>query len=160
MNNKPHLKYGVPFAAVSVLIYLGGLILLKLPATHFLVNWSPTLLLLAAIVLSTLEYRKQNDKNGFGHLFANGFRTTAVFTVIVGVIIAAYLASSPGFQDLMLKYTMESAKQQGYTAEMIQENDARMRSMLIPFVLGGIVISQLIAGAIFSAISAIAFKKQ
>lgn len=160
MKTKSHLIFGVPAAILGMAAFVAGIYLAQSPSESFMMTWGPRILLLAAVVGSVLDYRKKADNANFSNLFANGFRTTAVIAVLLAIFVGAYIAFGPGIKEKFMAEAAASAVKEGYPQEVLKDAQETMRKMLVPMTMAGVVISILVTGAIFSALSALILKKQ
>jgi hypothetical protein len=160
MKTKSHLIFGVPAAILGMAAFVAGIYLAQSPSESFMMTWGPRILLLAAVVGSVLDYRKKSGDASFSNLFANGFRTTAVIAVLLAIFVGVYIAFGPGVKEKFMAEAAASAAKEGYPQEVLKDAQETMRKMLVPMTRAGVVISILITGAIFSALSALILKKQ
>jgi uncharacterized membrane protein len=160
MKTNSHLIYGIPAALLSLVLFIGGTYSSSLPSDGFIMSWGPRLLLFAAIFLAGLDFRKKSEVQTFGGFFGNGFRTTAVVTVLFVIGLAIFLLTMPGFRDKLLAEAAINGAKMGYDAETIKANQENLKSILLPSMMAGVLIPQLIIGAIFSAVTAGILKKQ
>lgn len=121
------------------------------------------LILLAGIIWSCVNYSSQMNANvTFGNLFAHGFKTTAVITVLI--IIYTVIALKFLFPDIVDK-TLEISRQEMEKSGRISDSQIdqqlnMVRDNFMVFAIGGIIIFFAIVGAIGSLIGAAVAKKK
>ena len=121
------------------------------------------LILLAGIIWSCVSYSSQMNANvTFGNLFAHGFKTTAVVTVLI--IIYTVIALKFLFPDIVDK-TLEISRREMEKAGSISDSHidqqlSMIRDNFMVFAIGGIIIFFAIVGAIGSLIGAAVAKKK
>ncbi len=121
-----------------------------------------SLLIVAGIVWATMQYGK--DMNGnvtFGNLFAHGFKTTAVVTVIMVVYtLLALTVIFPEMKDKAIEAAQTQMEKEGKLSEaQIDQALAMTRKLFMPFAIGGVVVVYLLFGALGSLIGAAIGKK-
>ncbi|WP_295123051.1 DUF4199 domain-containing protein [uncultured Chitinophaga sp.] len=162
MNTKIHVRYGLIFAAIDILLFVVFYnVNHQLPSFFFLM--AVALLLIAAVVISCFQYTKlTSDKLTVGNIFSNGFRTVAVVTVVFGLAVVIFTKTMPGFKEKMLTEASENARKADptLTDKDIKENQALLEQRLTASSLAGIIFPQLILGTIAAGITAFALKKQ
>lgn len=155
------VKYGLYTGAATVLLML-LFYAIDLGRENY-VQWIGTIVLIAGIVMGTINYR---DKLNGGYIsYGNAFLTglyvtvvTAVITVIYSIIYVEYL--DPG----AMQYYMEMAEQKmvdkGLSDEMIDQQMAMAEKFATPTfrIVVGLLASTII-GAVISLITAAIFKK-
>lgn len=109
-------------------------------------------------------YKYGQDMQGrvtFGNVFAHGFQTTAVMTIIglVFTVLMLYVLF-PDMQEKLLELARADMEKQGKMSETDIDNAMEMtRKMFTPFLIAGSVIGNLILGAIGALIGAGIAKK-
>lgn len=118
---------------------------------------------LAGIIWACISYSKQLNANvTFGNLFAHGFKTTAVITVIV--LVYTILAFNVLFPDMVTKsidITRQKMESDGKaTDSQIQKTVTMMKDHFTLFAVAGIIIGFAILGVVSSLIGAAVAKKK
>jgi hypothetical protein len=149
-----------------------GLVLVVLSlATYFLITdiskqqsygWISYILIIGGAIWACLSYAK--DMNGdvtFGNVFSHGFKTTAVFTIIV--LLYTILATTVLFPEMKDK-VLEAARTQMEKDNQLNETQidqaiSMTSKFFVPFAIGGVIIGYLLLGAIGSLIGAAIAKK-
>lgn len=121
----------------------------------------PVVIILGLLLLVRAHGKANNYNLSFGNLFAYGFKTTAVFTIISIVFSVIFLLLFP---DLKEK-SFEMARQQmednpKLTEDQIDQAIEISRKFFWVGIVGGSMIFMIILGAIGSLIGAAATKKQ
>lgn len=119
------------------------------------------LILLGGIVWACISYAKQMDHNvTFGNVFAHGFKTTAVVTVITVIYsVIALKFLFPEMMDLALEKTREELEKNSMSDEQMEQTLEMTTKFFLPFAIAGIVVFFLIVGCIASLIGAGVAKK-
>lgn len=119
-------------------------------------------ILIGGIIWSCTTYAKQLNGNvTFGNVFANGFKTTAVITVLL--CIYTFIAMKllfPEMPDKILVEAKKSMQEKNLSDEDIDKALKMTRDYLVPFAIGGILLMFSIVGAIASLIGAGVAKKK
>ncbi|OLY92845.1 Protein of unknown function [Cnuella takakiae] len=121
----------------------------------------PVVIILGLLLLIRAYGKANNYTLSFGNLFAYGFKSTAVFTIISIAFSVIFLLLFP---DLKEK-SFEMARQQmednpKLTEEQIDQAIEISRKFFWVGIVGGSMIFMIILGAIGSLIGAAATKKQ
>lgn len=108
------------------------------------------------------EYGKQNDySKSFGELFSFGFKSAAFSTILILVFQVLYNFIFPETKEIIFQVTREKmAEDERVTEEMIENAITFMQKGYWPFMIGGIILSNLVTGAIASLIAAAVVKKK
>lgn len=123
-------------------------------------KWLSTLLLFGAIIYSCILYSNQNNHNvTFGNVFANGFKTTAVITCITILFTVLLFLIMPEMKQHIFDIAAKEAEKAGATDDIVEKQQAIFKNMFWVFIIGGIMVTYLVVGAIASLIGAAAAKK-
>lgn len=162
MNAKIHVRFGLIFAAIDILLFVVFYsVNHQLESFFFLA--AVAALLIAAVVISCFKYTKTTSDNlTVGNIFSNGFRTVAVVTVVFGLGVVILTKTMPGYKEKMLAEARVNALKSdpGLTEANIKENQAFLEQRLTAVSLAGIIFPQLILGTMAAGITAFALKKQ
>jgi hypothetical protein len=118
---------------------------------------------LAGIIWACVSYSNQLNANvTFGNLFAHGFKTTAVITVIVLIYtVLAFNVLFPDMVDKSIEMTKQKMEADGKASDsQIQKTVSMMKDHFTLFAVAGILIGFAIFGAISSLIGAAVAKKK
>lgn len=155
-----HITAGLLIAAALVLFSI---------VTNFLglaanrgLSWVPYLILIAGLILFINLYGKARDHNvTFGNLFAYGFKTTAVFTVLFIVFLILFNLLFPEFKEKAMEIMRQQMEDQGKMSdEQIDQFIEMGRKFFWLGVIGGTLLGFIIIGAIGSLIGAAVTKKR
>jgi hypothetical protein len=120
------------------------------------------LVIFAGLIYFINKYGKANDYTvSFGNLFAYGFKSTAVFTIInIGFLIILFVAF-PEFKEK----TFEMARKQMESNPKVSEEEVEKavdiaRKFFWVGIVGGTMLLYIILGAIGSLIGAAVTKKR
>lgn len=152
------LILGLLLSALAAAIY----ILVPDMSKHQEYGWISYLVIIGAMIWATMSYAKQMDGNvTFGNVFAHGFKTAAVMTLI----IIAYTFISikfifPEMKDKAMEMARTQMENQGkMTDTQIDQAISMTSEFFMPFAIGGALIMYLLLGAIGSLIGAAFAKK-
>jgi hypothetical protein len=123
-------------------------------------RWLANILLFGGIIASCIIYAKQMNGNvTFGNVFANGFKTAAVVTCITLLFTVILFLVMPELKQRFFEIAAREAEKAGATDDIIEKQQALLKKMFWVFIIGGIMVTYLIVGAIASLIGAAAAKK-
>jgi hypothetical protein len=117
---------------------------------------------LAGILWACISYSNQLNANvTFGNVFAHGFKTTAVVTVIVLVYsVIAFKFLFPDMIDKSIEVTRQKMEADGKASDsQIDQTITMMKDHFVLFAVVGIIFGFAIFGAISSLIGAAVAKK-
>jgi NADH:ubiquinone oxidoreductase subunit 6 (subunit J) len=119
------------------------------------------LLLIGGVIWACISYAKQMNGNvTFGNVFAHGFKTTSVVTVITIIYtVIALKFLFPDMMDMALDKTREELAKGNMSEEQSEAAIEMTTKFFLPFAIGGILIVFLIVGCIASLIGAAVAKK-
>jgi hypothetical protein len=119
------------------------------------------LVLIGGLIWACISYAKQMNHNvTFGNVFAHGFKTTAVVTVITIIYsIIAIKFLFPDMMDMMLDKTREELAKNNMSDEDSEKAIEMTSKFMLPLAIGGILLAFIIIGAIASLIGAAVAKK-
>ncbi|CAL1517641.1 DUF4199 domain-containing protein [Chitinophaga sp. MM2321] len=153
MTNKPHLAYGIVTALALILISV-AFYLLKLNQESW-AGWVSTLVLVAGVVMSCIAYSKANPDGTFGNIFANGFRTTAVITVLSILSTLLFIYIFPDIKEQAVEAARKKMESQHQSEEAIENALAITRKMFIPFVIGFSLFFNVLFGVLASVVGGV-----
>ncbi|HMP91347.1 MAG TPA: DUF4199 domain-containing protein [Phnomibacter sp.] len=125
-------------------------------------GWVSFLVIAGGIIWACMSYGKQMDGNvTFGNVFAHGFKTTAVLTIIVCIYtVLSFTLIFPEAKDKALELVREQmSKTPGISEAQIETQVANYTKYMIPFTLAGVLVMYLIIGAISSLLGAVLTKR-
>jgi hypothetical protein len=118
---------------------------------------------IGGIIWACISYSNQLNANvTFGNLFAHGFKTTAVITVIILVYtVLAFNVLFPDMVDKSIEVTRQKMEAGGKASDsQIDQTVTMMKDHFTLFAVVGIIIGFAIIGAISSLIGAAIAKKK
>jgi len=151
------------FVISLVLIIYGLIIYFVDQMQHQELSYVQYAIFLAGIIWACISYSKQLNANvTFGNLFAHGFKTTAVVTVIVLVYtILAFKVLFPEMIDKSIEITRQKMEADGKASDsQIEQAVSMMKDHFTLFAVVGVVIGFAIMGALSSLIGAAVAKKK
>jgi hypothetical protein len=119
------------------------------------------LILVGGLIYSCILYANQMDNNvSFGNVFAHGFKTSAVVTVIM--ILYTVLALSvlfPEMKETALEQATADLAKRNMSDDQIEQAMSISRKFFMTFAIGGILVVFMVVGLISSLIGAAVAKK-
>lgn len=156
---KTHLNFGVIIALVSIVMFVLYYALdLK---TTGVTGLLPTLVFVVLIVVAVINHAKAlNGNTKFGDLFAIGFKTTAVVTVIYVLFLIIFLLLVPTYKEHMMEVTRQAMeKKNNMTPEQIDTAMKYVTRFFTASTIAFSILGYLVVGSIASLIGAGLAKK-
>lgn len=124
-------------------------------------RWLGIILLCAGIIWACISYGQQMNGNvTYGNVFAHGFKTTAVVTVLSILFMVIILLVMPDIKEkAMITARTEMEKNPNITESQIDQGVAMADKFFYVFLIAGILFGYLIVGLIASLIGAGITKK-
>lgn len=125
-------------------------------------NWVSFLLIIVGIVWACFSYGKEMNGNvTFGNVFAHGFKTSAVLTIIMlAYTILSLTVLFPEMKEKAIELARTQMEAKGELSEaQIDQAVSMTEKFFMPFAIGGVLIAYLVMGAIASLIGAAIAKK-
>lgn len=118
-------------------------------------------ILLAGIIVAVNMYGKSVDHTAtFGKLFAFGFKTTAVVTILVIIFQVLFFLIFPEYKEKFFDIAREEMLKEGkVNEEQMEAGLQMMRKLFWVFVIGVTLFGFVVLGAISSLIGAAITKK-
>jgi hypothetical protein len=163
MENKVTTPQVKGFVISLVLIIYGLIIYFVDQMEHPQLSYAQYAIFLVGIIWACTSYSKQLNANvTFGNLFAHGFKTTAVVTVIILVYtILAFKVLFPDMVDKSIEMTRQKMEADGKASDsQIEKTVSMMKDHFTLFAVVGVIIGFAIMGAISSLIGAAVAKKK
>jgi hypothetical protein len=149
---------------ISLVLIVYGLIIYFVDGMkHPELSYVQYALFLAGIIWACVSYSNQLNANvTFGNLFAHGFKTTAVITVITLIYtVLAFKVLFPEMVDKSIEMTRQKLEASGkVTDSQIDQQTTMMKDHFTLFAVVGIIIGSAIIGAVSSLIGAAVAKKK
>jgi len=149
---------------ISLMLIIYGLIVYFVDGMkHPELSYVQYAIFLAGIIWACISYSKQMNANvTFGNLFAHGFKTTAVVTIITLIYtILAFKVLFPDMVDKSIEVTRQKMEADGKASDsQIEQTVGMMRDHFTLFAVVGVIIGFAIMGAISSLIGAAIAKKK
>ncbi|WP_291906302.1 DUF4199 domain-containing protein [Chitinophaga sp. CB10] len=153
MSNKNHIAYGVTAALIQFVLSL-VFYFTKLNQERW-TGFLSLAILMIAVILSCINYGKTNPGQTFGNIFANGFKTTAVITVIGLVLTVIFILIFPDIKEQGLEAARAQMEADGkMTAEQIDGIIEKTDKSFWVLTFSGVIIGSLIFGLVASLIGA------
>lgn len=163
MENKITTPQVKGFIISLILIVYGLIIYFVDGMKHPELSYVQYVLFLAGIIWACVSYSNQLNANvTFGNLFAHGFKTTAVITVIVLLYtILAFKVLFPEMIDKSIEMSRQKMEADGKASDsQIDQTISMMREHYVLFAIVGVIVGFAIIGAISSLIGAAIAKKK
>jgi|SRR5215203_5169375 len=118
-------------------------------------------IIIGALVFFVNHYGKsKNATESFGNLFAYGFKTTAVFTIISIAFSIIFFLVFPEMKEQSLELARQKMEEKNMPDDQIEQAIDITKRFFWVGVIGGSMIFLVIIGAIGSLIGAAITKKQ
>lgn len=119
------------------------------------------ILIIGLIVTIGIHAKAHDNRLTFGNLFAFGFKTTAVFTILFIVFIIIFNLLFPDMKEQGLEMAREKLEEQGKMTDSQIDDALEMgRKFFWVGVIGGTMLFFIILGAIGSLLGAAITKKK
>ena len=159
MKQKNHLHFGLIGALVLVVLALVQYFA-NISSQNALFRWLPTAVTVVTIIWGCINYSKINDADvTFGDVFGNGFRITAILTLISMGFMVVFLYVFPDFKERLIEEAMQAAPSSGSQEDTEKAMEMMQKNFMLFMVAGGIFMS-LLTGVIISLIGAAIAKKK
>lgn len=159
MKQKNHLHFGLIGALILVVLALVQYFA-NISSQNALFRWLPTAVTVVTIIWGCINYSKINDADvTFGDVFGNGFRITAILTLISMGFMVIFLYVFPDFKERLIEEAMQAAPKTGSQEDMEKGMEMMQKNFMLFMVAGGIFMS-LLTGVIISLIGAAIAKKK
>ena len=125
-------------------------------------GWISLCIMVAGLVIFINLYGKANNNYvSFGNLFSYGFKVTAFMTLIVVVYTILSFIVLPEMKEKIFEAARTNMEKQGkLSEEQIDKAMEMTRKFFTVFMIGGILLTYAIVGAIGSLIGAAVTKKR
>lgn len=124
------------------------------------IKWTQLVVFLAGIIWAVTSYGKQIDYHStFGNYFAHGFKVAAVATVIVIIYVIIFNILFPDFKETAMDQARKNMEGKNMTPEQIDQAINITKKFFMVFAIGGVLVVNLICGAIAALIGAAVTKK-
>ncbi|HVX26250.1 MAG TPA: DUF4199 domain-containing protein [Parafilimonas sp.] len=148
---------------ISLILIVYGLIIYFVDGMqHPALAYVQYALFLAGIIWACVSYSKQLDANvTYGNLFAHGFKTSAVITVIVLIYtVLAFNVLFPDMVDKSIEMSRQKLEASGKLSDsQIDQQLTMMKDHFTLFAVVGVIIGFAVLGLISSLIGAAVAKK-
>ena len=149
---------------ISLVLIVYGLIIYFVDGMkHPELSYIQYVFFIGGIIWACITYSKQLNANvTFGNLFAHGFKTTAVITVIILLYtVLAFNVLFPDMVDKSVEITRQKMEADGKASDsQIDQTVNMMKDHFTLFAVVGIIVGFAIVGAIASLIGAAVAKKK
>ncbi|SIN85761.1 DUF4199 domain-containing protein [Chitinophaga niabensis] len=160
MENKNHITYGLIGTAICVVLFLSQWFA-KVAPDNAAFKWGSVLILGIIIILSCINFSKINGGDvTFGQVFANGFKTTAVITVLFTLVYIIFYLLVPSYKESMIEFSTKQQLDAGATADQVAAGREWMEKYFLVVAVGGIVFLDLLIGVVASLIGAAIVKRK
>lgn len=133
----------------------------KIPLDNVAFKWLPTAIFVLIIILGCINFSKINGADvTFGQIFGNGFKTTAVITVIFALFFVVFILLFPEYKEALLDSSMAQASNQGATPEQMAQSREMAEKFFLVGGLAGVIFINLLVGVLASLVGAAIAKKK
>ncbi|WP_119079608.1 DUF4199 domain-containing protein [Chitinophaga alhagiae] len=159
MKNKNHVVYGLVGALVLIVLFMVQYFA-KISSQNPVMRWVPMLVLVGVVIAGCINYSKINDADvTFGEVFGNGFKITAIITVITCVFYGIFVSLFPDFKERAIEEAMANAPGNMNQEQMEQGMEFTRKNFTIMMVAGALLMN-LLTGVIASLVGAAVAKKR
>ena len=125
------------------------------------VKWGSVVIFIGGIIWACISYGKElNHSITFGNLFAHGFKTSAVVTIIVIAFTVAFFLIFPEMVEKQMQQAREEMERQpNLTDDQMDTAMNISRNFFWPIAIGSIMFLYLLMGVFASLIGAAVTKK-
>ena len=125
-------------------------------------GWLAYCIMIAGLIIFIMMYGKANNNQvSFGNLFSYGFKATAFMTLIVVIYTVLSFIMIPEMKEKIFETARENLEKQGKLSESEIDKAIEMtRKFFNVFMIGGILLTYAIIGALGSLIGALVTKKR
>jgi len=143
-----------------ILIVLGLVIYFMKIDVNGPVKWLQMIIFAGFIIWAVPFHGKQIDYNAtFGNNFAYGFKIAAVATSLLVIYMIVFNLVFPDFKDTALEQARKNMMDKNMPADQIDKAMDITRRFFLVFVIGGLIVINLIIGLIAALIGASITKK-
>jgi hypothetical protein len=154
-----HLTKGLILSLILIVLNIVARVTKSEQASWF--TWVSNIILIAGIIWACISYA--NDMNRavtFGNVFAHGFKTTAVITVIMIVFTVIYFLVFPEIKEEAMVLGRQKLEEQGQlTDDQIDTALGITQKFFLPITIGSIMLIYLFIGVCASLVGAALAKK-
>lgn len=155
-----HFTKGLLIGLVIIFLYVAGYMANISEQAWF--GWVVDLIIVAGMIWACIMFANQNDNRvTFGNLFAHGFKTTAIVTLIlIAYMIISITLIFPEAKDKAMEVARERMEARGgMSQDQIDQAIQFTRKFFMPIAIGATMLSSLFFGVIGSLIGAGVAKK-
>ncbi len=161
MKNKNHFHFAL-IGSLIIIVLAFIQYFAEISSQNMLFRWLPTLILAGTIIWGCINYSKINDADvTFGEVFGNGFRITAIMTLIAIGFMVLFVTLFPDYKERLIEESMQAAAQQGRGGS--QEDAEKALEMVsknfMLFMVAGGLFMYLLIGVVCSLVGAAVAKK-
>lgn len=158
-----------PISHLIAGLIIGAIIIIFSMTIRFLgleevrgIQWINILIIIAGLILFINLYGKaMNNQVTFGNLFGYGFKSTAVFILVIILFTVIFLLMFPDIKEKGFETARNRMSEKGdLTGDEIDRRMELVRRMFWVFTIGGLLLVNAVVGAIGSLIGAAITKKK
>lgn len=162
-QQKPISNVAAGLVIGGILILL-GLISIFTGKTSFatISQWLTYVVIIAGLIIFiNLHAKSLNYQSTFGNLFSYGFKTTAMFTLVMVVFVVIINMLFPDIRERGFEIARQKLEENPkLTDSQVDEYLGISRKYFWAFAIGGTILGNIIVGAIGSLIGATVTKKR
>ena len=149
------LFIGAVYIVLFVIYYYKGLAFQE----NNLILFAPYILSFILIIIAVALYGKsKNNYVTFGELFNYGFRTTAIFVLVISAFMFFFLKFSDYKQQLDIEMTNRIKTESDLTGQK-KDLALDLKGSLTMIIIGGAIFTNVVIGALGSLAAAIFVRK-
>jgi hypothetical protein len=125
------------------------------------INSLQYIIIIGGIIWACISYAKQMNHNvTFGNVFAHGFKTTSVVTVIMVIYtVLAITVLFPEMKQMAMDQATAEMEKGNMPEEQMEQAISITQKFFVPFAIGGVLLAFMFLGCISSLIGAAVAKK-
>jgi hypothetical protein len=160
MEKKPtsHILKGIIISLILIVLSTVGQFLG--PQQAKTAGYIGYVILLAGIIWACISYSNQMDHHvTFGNIFAHGFKTSTVVTVLMVVFLFIFIMIFPEMKTKAIDAARQEMESQNMPDSQVDTMLGFMEKSFMVFLIGGTIFFYLLIGVIASLIGAGVAKK-
>ena len=119
------------------------------------------IMIIGIIIFVNLYGKSKNNYVSFGGLFGYGFKTTAIFALLMVLFLIGFFILFPEFKDKIMETAREGMEErENMTDDQIEQGLAMFEKNFLLFTVGGALFMYILLGCIASLIGAAITRKK
>jgi hypothetical protein len=124
------------------------------------VKWVQLIIFVAGVIWAVMSHGKEiNYHSTFGNYFGYGFKVCAVATVILIIYTVIFILIFPDVKETALEQARKNMAEKNISTDQIEQGMEFTKKFFMVFAIVGLLIINLISGAIAALVGAAVTKK-